>query len=67
MFLFHAISFGQSVIMGKVIEEGTGNPLEFSNISLMLPADSSMVSATVSGEGGSFELQAQPGGYLLRV
>jgi len=67
MILFNTISVGQSVIRGKVVEEGTGSPLEFSNISLMLPADSSMVSGTVSGQGGRFELQAQPGNYLLRV
>jgi iron complex outermembrane recepter protein len=65
--LFISVAFGQTVIRGKVIEEGTGIPLEFSNISLMLPGDSSMVSGTVSGEGGNFEIQAQLGEYLLRV
>ncbi len=65
--LLSGMAKGQSEIMGRVVEQGSGQPLEFSNISLMTPADSSMVNGTVSGMEGRFELQAEPGRYLLRV
>ncbi|MDP4821604.1 MAG: carboxypeptidase-like regulatory domain-containing protein, partial [Saprospiraceae bacterium] len=54
-------------INGKVADAGTGLPLEFATLTLLRPADSSLVMGTVTDMEGGFSLEAAPGTYLLKV
>ncbi|MDR3339957.1 MAG: carboxypeptidase-like regulatory domain-containing protein, partial [Candidatus Symbiothrix sp.] len=55
-------------VSGKIIEESTGNPLEYANIVLLSLPDSAFVSGTTSGEGGLFQFdKVNSGKYLLKV
>jgi outer membrane receptor protein involved in Fe transport len=55
-------------VSGLVVEESTRLPLEFAQVSLMDPADSSQVRGTLSGPEGAFRLQGiRPGHYYLEI
>jgi iron complex outermembrane recepter protein len=64
--LIPEISAAQT-ITGKVVDGRSGQPLEFSNVSLLEVSDSSMVTGTVVDMKGSFRMDAEPGTYILRV
>jgi hypothetical protein len=55
-------------VSGRIIEELTGEPLEYVNIVLFSLPDSAFVSGAVSDEGGLFLLEkVNSGSYLLKV
>jgi iron complex outermembrane recepter protein len=58
---------GQTLITGTVTEESSAEPLEFTQVALLQPADSSLVAGAVSDTDGSFQISTPPGPYLLRV
>lgn len=61
-------TYGQSVnIKGRVLDQGNGDPLEFANIALLDPADSTVMTGGMTGLDGSFEFEAEAGSYILRV
>ena len=53
-------------LTGKVVDE-VNVPVEFANVVLLSLPDSAFVTGTVSGEDGSFRLEASGSGHLLRV
>lgn len=56
------------VISGKVAEEGTQDPMEYTTIAIYSVEDSSLVGGTVSDQEGNFELRKLPfGQYYLSV
>jgi hypothetical protein len=60
--IFPIISQAQtSRVLGKVLQEGGEQPLEFANVSLLSAKDSSFVTGTFSDTDGTFELEARPG------
>ena len=63
---FSAVT-GQTLITGIVEDEGTGEPLEFTQVALLDPADSSLVAGSVSDANGFFEVSASSGTYLVRI
>ena len=56
-------------ITGKVIDKQSSKGVEYASVTLLKPADSSLVSGVgaVTSGNGSFELSAPYGTYLLRV
>jgi iron complex outermembrane recepter protein len=58
---------GQTVITGTVGDAETGEPLEFTQVALLDPADSSLVAGAVTDASGFFEIPAPPGSYIVRV
>ncbi len=55
-------------ITGKVIDDATGNPIEYSNIVLLSVQDSALITGGVTNEDGIFTLtNLRPGSYLLNV
>lgn len=55
-------------ISGKVIEAGTGTPMEFANIVLFDSADSSQVNGTVTNKEGIFLLdRIKKGNYYIKI
>jgi iron complex outermembrane recepter protein len=60
-------SNSQTLITGRIMEEKTSEPMEFTQIALLEPSDSSLVAGAVSGNDGSFEFTASSGTYILRV
>ena len=54
-------------LVGKIIDQETSDPLEFATISLIKPADSSIVAGGLTDAKGNFELEAGAGAYILRV
>lgn len=61
------LSAGQAKLGGLIVDEQSGDVLEFANVSLMLPADSSLVTGTTADFDGRFELEAEAGSYILRI
>ena len=57
-----------STISGKVVEFGTGTPMEFANIVLFDSADSSQVNGTVTNKEGIFLLdRVKKGNYYIKI
>ncbi len=64
----YASDNGEVLIKGKVINQATGEPLEFATVSVYLEADSSMVTGSTTDLDGQFEFQLQPGKtYYLQI
>src|SRR5690606_14560321 len=60
--------YGQSVhLKGRVTDESSGKSLEFANIALLSPSDSSVVTGGMTGLDGSFDFEAESGSYIFRV
>jgi iron complex outermembrane recepter protein len=54
-------------IKGKVTDAESARPLEFANIALLNPADSSLVTGGMTDLDGRFSFDAESGAYILRV
>ncbi len=55
-------------ITGKVFDESTKKPVEFSNVLLLSAKDNKLVSGTVTAKSGEFNLKnIKPGSYNLQV
>jgi iron complex outermembrane recepter protein len=67
LFLSEKLS-SQNTLTGKTQDQRTGNPLEFAQIAMMNPTDSSMVTGGTSDLDGRFEFETlRQGQFLLRV
>ena len=55
------------MINGQVLEQGSGQPVEFATVMLIKAADQQAVDGTSTLEDGSFSLSAAPGQYELEV
>ena len=53
-------------VIGRVINE-QGQPVEFANVALLLPADSSFINGGVTNANGDFVIPCRPGRMLIRV
>ena len=53
-------------VIGRVIDE-QGQPVEFANVALLLPADSSFINGGVTNGNGDFVIPCRPGHMLIRV
>lgn len=63
-----AFTYGQSVnIKGRVSDEEKGVPLEFANIALLDPSDSTVKTGGMTALDGAFAFEAEAGSYILRV
>src|SRR5680860_936799 len=61
-------AFGQTItLMGKVSDADSGNPLEFANVALLDPSDSSVMTGGMTDLNGAFEFDAKAGTYIFRV
>ncbi len=59
--------FTQVTISGKVVDNDSREPLEFTSLALLSRADSVIVAGTISGTGGRFILAGEfRGDYILR-
>jgi len=71
VFIFFFISYsgyGQTITLkGKVVDDQSGSPLEFANIALLDPTDSTVVTGGMTDLDGTFDFTANPGTYLFRV
>jgi iron complex outermembrane recepter protein len=71
--IFSTITFiyninAQNVISGKVLDDNINKPVEFAQLALMNPSDSSIVTGTLSDYNGNFHLETSVSGeYLIRV
>ena len=52
-----SVGVSAQIVSGKLVDE-TGQPLPFANVVLLSLPDSAFVSGTISGEDGSFTLEA---------
>lgn len=60
--------FPGGTITGRVLDNATNNPIEYSNIVLLSVQDSSLITGGVTNEDGVFTLtNLRPGSYLLNV
>jgi len=67
-FLSNACLYAQQVtVEGKIKDMETGKALEFANVVLLDPQDSSLIKGDVSDSEGNFEIPAPPGSYILRA
>lgn len=54
-------------VRGVVVEQGSGNPVEFANVVLLSATDSSFVTGAVTGADGAFRFDDAPGQGVLKV
>ncbi len=54
-------------VTGMTVDEATGQPLEYATVSIMNPADSSILTGTITGPDGKFNLETKAGTYLVAV
>lgn len=54
-------------ISGRIQDSKTRNPIDFANVALLNPNDSSVVTGAISEDGGRFDFTAPQGNYILRV
>ena len=59
--------YSQTTVRGKVRDAETGKVLEFANVALLNPGDSSLVTGAMSGVTGDFSIETEPGIYLVRA
>ena len=58
----------RSNVVGQVVEQTTGLPIEQATVRLLQPKDSTLVSGTTSGKDGTFSLSnVRAGRYLLSI
>ena len=63
-----AQSGGPGSVSGTLVEEGTGQPVPFSDVLLLRAADSTFVAVAQTSEQGGFKAPALPyGTYIMRV
>lgn len=55
------------IIVGKVKDQESGEPLAFATIAILDASDSSLVSGIATDIDGKFELKSRPGNYILRL
>jgi iron complex outermembrane recepter protein len=68
LFLFSSTVLAQQVnLKGKVLDSKENRPLEFANIALLNPMDSSLITGGMTDLDGTFEFQASSGNYIFRV
>lgn len=61
-----AVNAQDGQLQGSIRDAENEQPLEFANVSLLAPGDSSLLQGTLSGLSGEYELSAAEGEYLLR-
>jgi len=54
-------------IVGQIIEEQTGNPLEFATVSIYNKSNDQIIEGTLSDENGKFEISLVKGQYYLKA
>jgi iron complex outermembrane recepter protein len=55
-------------ISGQIVDETTGNPVDFSNVSVLNPTDSNLITGVTTDFKGNFELRVAPEeDYLIRI
>ncbi len=58
----------REVIRGTVLDSETGDPMEFAQVAMLAPLDSSMVNGGITDKQGEFQLEApEAGDYLLNI
>jgi outer membrane receptor protein involved in Fe transport len=61
-------TFGQTfTIKGKITDRESNQAMEFANIALLNPNDSSLVTGTISELDGTFSFEAEEGDFILRA
>ena len=54
-------------VTGKVLDAGSGEPVEYATVALLKPSDSSMANGTVTASNGTFAVGVPAGTYVLRI
>lgn len=66
--LFVQTAYSQTIISGEVRDLKTQLPIEYAQVRLLMPRDSSLVTGTTTDESGKFAIDnATKGTYLVRV
>ena len=56
------------IIKGKLIDEATGNPIEYGSLAVLSARDSSLAGGTISDPRGEFRIdQVKTGKYIIRI
>ena len=67
LFFISLAASGQSGIKGSVVDSESGEPMPFTNVTLLNPQDSSMAGGATTGIDGNFETSIAAGNYLVRI
>jgi len=58
----------QAEILGKLLDEQSGKPVEYASVALLNAADSSVITGMLSKGNGDFDLRGiKPGSYILKI
>ncbi|MGY6559329.1 MAG: TonB-dependent receptor domain-containing protein [Nitritalea sp.] len=63
----YTLAQDQLRLRGKVVDAGSGDPLEFANIALLAPADSTLITGSMTELDGTFDFNVPAEGYILRI
>lgn len=61
------LASAQCVVKGKIVDQGTGSPLPYTNVVVYALPDTTFVKGTTGGDDGSFEISEVPEEALVRV
>jgi outer membrane receptor protein involved in Fe transport len=66
---FFSVGFvhAQSLIKGQVVDADSGDPLEFTTLSVLQGSDSTLVTGGYTNDAGNFSLAVAPDTYLLKI
>ncbi len=68
VFAHHLTILAQGVqLKGKVQDRDNRQPLEFANVALLSPGDSSVITGNMTDLQGVFQFESAPGSYIFRV
>lgn len=67
--LFNSVgfTFAQSLLSGQIVDAGENTPLEFTTLSVLQGADSTLVTGGYTDDAGKFSLSVKPGTYMLKI
>ncbi|MCC5919967.1 MAG: TonB-dependent receptor [Cyclobacteriaceae bacterium] len=57
----------QVTLSGRLVDRESGDAIEFANVALLSPEDSSVVTGAQTNLDGNFKLKAERGEYILRA
>lgn len=68
LFFTSQLFYAQNLIVKGTVYDQENNPLQFASVALLKPADSIMVSFSITDDQGNFKLDdGRPGKYILQI
>src|SRR5690606_9925874 len=67
LFSQESIAQSEATVTGTVMDESTGQPLEYATVSFFSKQENKIITGGITGLDGTFSIPVQPGTYDVRV